>query len=75
MASANDKIALKGSEREALPQATVLGATNPQDRIEVTVILHPPLKFFQRGKLSSSKRNPRTAGQPVTVAAPVFKPE
>jgi kumamolisin len=64
MASNNDKarIPLKGSERQVLPQAKVVGAASPQERIEVTVILRPR---------SSQSAPSTTPGQPHSqVASP-----
>ncbi len=49
---------LKGSERAPLPNARVLGPTDPQERLEVSVIVRPPARAALEEHVSRLARRP-----------------
>jgi kumamolisin len=54
MVMSRKRVVIPGSERKALPKARVTGALDPQQRIEVTVILRPRSDNGARGKSAAS---------------------
>ena len=60
MADSKKRVLVPGSEKKALPNAKVVGKLDPNERIEITVIVRPRSAVPKTGKVDASARDTST---------------